>query len=85
LATIEYTISTEFNKPGPPLSNPKMLFQKAYYYFLKSSLTGRQRDSVQTETAFDKAIASLPASSDLYLLHAGFNLKLHRLERRKLI
>jgi tetratricopeptide (TPR) repeat protein len=83
LATIEYAISTGVNKPGQSLSDPKILFQKAYHYFLKSSLTGSRRDSVQAGTAFDKAVASLPASPDIYLLHAAFNLKLHRLEAAK--
>ena len=82
LATIEYTISTEFNKPGLSLSDPKILFQKAYYYFLKSSLTGSRRDRVQAERHLTKRWQA-PASSDLYLLHAAFNLKLHRLEAAK--
>ncbi|MEC4748944.1 hypothetical protein [Methylomicrobium sp. Wu6] len=33
--------------------------------------------------AFEKALASLPESVDLYLLHASYNLKLHRLEAAK--
>jgi tetratricopeptide (TPR) repeat protein len=77
------TIESELNKPSLSFSDPGTLFQKAYYYFLKSSLTGSRRDSVQAETAFDKALANLPVSSDLYLLHAAFNLKQHRLEAAK--
>lgn len=83
LAKIDYIASIERNKSGQSFNDPRNLLQNAYYYFLKSSLTGNQRHRVQAATAFDKAMASLPVSSDLYLLHAAFNLKLHRLEAAK--
>ena len=83
LAKIEYSASSEPNQPGPSLNDPKALFKNAYYYFLKSSLTGSLRDMEKGEAAFDNALAELPLSADLYLLHTAFNLKLHRLEARE--
>ena len=66
-----------------PSADPKALFKNAYYYFQKASLTGSPRDMEQGGAAFDLALAGLPLSADLYLLHTAFNLKLHRLDAAK--
>jgi tetratricopeptide (TPR) repeat protein len=68
---------------SPSLDAPKTLLRNAYYAFLKSSLTGSQQDLEKAGTAFEKALESLPASADFHLLHAAYNLKLHRLEAAK--
>ena len=83
LAKIEYTASSEASHSGLSLNDPKALFKNAYFYFLKSSLTGSLRDMEKGRAAFGKALADLPFSADLYLLHTAFNLKLHRLEAAK--
>ena len=83
LTKIENTASSEPHQSGFSLNDPKALFKNAYYYFLKSSLTGSLRDMEKGSVAFDKALADLPLSADLYLLHTAFNLKLHRLEAAK--
>lgn len=83
LAQIEYAALSESSQSGQVLDDPKALFKKAYYYFLKSSLTGSLRDMKKGEGAFDKALAGHPGLPELYLLHAAFNLKLHRLEAAK--
>lgn len=83
LAEIEHAISSLPNQPDLSLNDPNALFKSAYYLFLKSSLTGSLRDIEKTGAAFDKALAVLPQSTDLYLLHTAFNLKLHRLEAAK--
>jgi len=83
LAKIDYIASIERNKSGQSLNDPKNLFQNAYYCFLRSALTAIPVDMLQAGTAFDKALAGLPQSAELYLLHAAFNLKLHRLEAAK--
>jgi len=85
LTKIENTASSEPHQSGFSLNDPKALFKNAYYYFLKGSLTGSLRDMEKGSVAFDKALADLPFSADLYLLHTAFNLKLHRLEAAKLI
>ena len=77
LAKLEETAVTR------PPGDPKALFKNAYYYFQKASLTGSLRDMEQGAAAFDLALARLPLSADLYLLHTAFNLKLHRLEAAK--
>jgi tetratricopeptide (TPR) repeat protein len=83
LTKIEEIGSDHANQLDWPLNDPKVLFKDAYYYFLKSSLTGSRRDMEKSGAAFDKALAALPLSADLYLLHTAFNLKLHRLEAAK--
>ena len=83
LAKIEYTASHEPKHSGSSLNDPKVLFKKVYFYFLKSSLTGNRQDMEKGETAFDNALSDLPLSADFYLLHTAFNLKLHRLEAAK--
>ena len=83
LAMIEHNATSEPSQSVLPLNDPKALFQKAYYNFLKSSLTGSLRDMEKGGAAFDKALTGLPQSADLYLLHTAFNLKLHRLEAAK--
>jgi tetratricopeptide (TPR) repeat protein len=77
LATIEAIANHQ------PSGDPKALFKNAYYYFLKSSLTGSPKDMEKADAAFDQALAGHPLSADLYLLHAAFDLKLHRLEAAK--
>jgi tetratricopeptide (TPR) repeat protein len=83
LAKIEDNISNSRGLSGNFSNDPEILLQMAYYYSLKGSLTGIERDMVQAGLAFDKAIESLPSSAALYLLHAAFNLKLHRLAAAK--
>jgi len=78
LATIEEIADYQYS------GDPKALFKNAYYYFQKSSLTGSLRDMEKAGAAFDQALAGLPMSADLYLLHAAFDLKLHRLEAAKI-
>ena len=83
LAKIDHPSASAAIQPEPSLSGPKALFNKAYYFFLKSSLTGSMQDMEKGEAAFNKALAELPFSADLYLLHTAFNLKSHRLEAAK--
>jgi tetratricopeptide (TPR) repeat protein len=83
LTKIENAASSEPDQPGSSVNDPKALFKNAYYYFLKSSLTGSRGDMEKGSAVFDKALAELPFSVDLYLLHTAFNLKLHRLEAAK--
>jgi tetratricopeptide (TPR) repeat protein len=82
LAKIDYDISNSRVLSGTSPDHPEILFRMAYFYFLKGSLTGIERDMKQAESEFNKAIVNYPIA-DLYLLHAAFNLKLHRLAAAK--
>ncbi|MDD5578948.1 MAG: hypothetical protein PHY16_06670 [Methylobacter sp.] len=83
LAKIEGDISSSRNVSATSTDNPEILLRTAYFYFLKSSLTGLEQDMIKAGWAFDKAIEGLPTPADLYLLHTAFNLKLHRLTEAK--
>lgn len=74
------TFSIERKRLNQPLNDPKNLFQNAYHHFLRSTLTATPLDRQKAEMAFDQAIVGLPLSPELYLLHAAFNLKWHRLQ-----
>ncbi|MGJ0486588.1 MAG: tetratricopeptide repeat protein [Methylomicrobium sp.] len=83
LGQIEYSASVRIRQPEATLNDPESFFKKAYYSFLKNSLTGNPYDIEKTEAAFEKALASFPESVDLQLLYLTHNLKLHRLEAAK--
>ncbi|NOT12920.1 MAG: hypothetical protein HOP23_13985 [Methylococcaceae bacterium] len=65
-------------------SQSRNLFNQAFYSFQLSALTGRQDDVENADRAFDKALTKDLLSADLYLLHAAYNLKLHRLQAAKM-
>ncbi len=83
LGKIEWDASNIPSQTASAFNDPKALFKNAYFLFLKSSLTGSPLDMEKSGAAFEKALASLPASVDLHLLHAAYHLKLHRLEAVK--
>jgi len=83
LRQIEAIAVKPVEKSDWPLSESTGLFKQAYYFFVKYSLTGRQLDMENADAAFEKALAGLGANVDLTLLHAAFNLKLHRLPAAK--
>lgn len=70
------------NSGGTP-DDPDAPFKRAYFLFLKASLTGNRRDMAAAGAEFEK-VAKGPASSpDFDLLQAAFHLKLHDLEAAK--
>jgi len=79
LAGIEASISA---LPEPSGSD-KELMQRAYFAFLKGTVTGLERDSAKAAAAFDRAERDVGGNPDFYLLRASFELNQHRLAAAK--
>lgn len=76
LARIDASIS---GLDDQSIDEPKVLLKLAYFRFLKSTLTGLERDNADSAAAFDRVIRTQATHPDFYLLLASFDLKQHRI------